>query len=160
MIKQLRIDNRLVHGEVIALWLPSLSADTLVLADDMTAKTPMMSMAMQLAKPKGIEMPILSIDDAISYLNDSANEKKRIFVICADIQAAIRLAKACDEIQDINIGAVSHKPGAKQVSMRVFVDDKDIEGLRELDKLNRNVFQQTKTDEKVVSLKGILSSLK
>lgn len=159
MIKQLRIDDRLIHGEVVVLWLNYTGADTIIVADDQHAKNPMLTMTLNLAKPKGIAMHVLTIDDAISYVNDLSHENEKIFIVCANAQNALKLVVGSDAIQEINIGAMRSSAGKKQVSLKVYVDHQDIIDLNTIDSLNRNIYQQTKPDQKRVSLKDLTAKL-
>lgn len=56
MIRQLRIDDRLVHGEVVALWVSNLGVNTIVIADDAYASNPINAMTANLVKPKGVNL--------------------------------------------------------------------------------------------------------
>ena len=160
MIRQMRIDNRLIHGEIVALWIPNLGADTLVIADTAYASNQIMKMSALLAKPKNCDFEILTIDDAISFLSDPANEKRKILVICGTTDNALTLVKNCEDIKDVNVGGAAHAEGKKQVSMRVYLDEKDVENLKEINGLGRNVFQQTKPDEKAMSFNEMLGKVK
>ena len=106
MIIQLRIDDRLIHGEVVAMWLGYTNADVVCVADDATATNAMLKMAMSLAKPAGIDMPILTVDDAISYLNENADSKRRIFAVTQNVQNAVKIAQGVEALKDVNAGAM------------------------------------------------------
>jgi mannose/fructose/N-acetylgalactosamine-specific phosphotransferase system component IIB len=62
MITQLRIDDRLFHGEIIVLWVPSLKVNSVVVADDEYASNQLNIVTAQLSKPKYVKLNILKID--------------------------------------------------------------------------------------------------
>ncbi|SJZ38294.1 PTS sugar transporter subunit IIB [Anaerorhabdus furcosa] len=159
MIKQLRIDDRLIHGEVVVLWLSHTGADTVIVADDQHATNPMLTMTLNLAKPKGVTMHVLTLEDTIKYVNDGSHDVEKIFIVCANAQNALKLVQGCEAIHEVNIGAMRSSNGKKQVTLKVFVDQKDVEDLKEIEKLDRTIYQQTKPDQKRVSLKEIASKL-
>lgn len=159
MIRQLRIDDRLVHGEVVTLWVSNLGADCIVIANDMYATNPMMKMTATLVKPKNVAMEILTINDAINYCNTKRETKDKVFVVCGNVQDALKLVEGCDGITEINVGAVRHSEGKKQVNLKVFLDDKDVEDLNTMKNLGRTIFQQTKPDQGRVSLQEMLNKL-
>ncbi|MFV0479398.1 MAG: PTS sugar transporter subunit IIB [Anaerorhabdus sp.] len=159
MIKQLRIDDRLIHGEVVVLWLNHTSADTVVVADDEHATNPMLTMTLNLAKPKGVAMHVLTVDDAIKYLNDGTHDNEKIFVVCNNAQKALKLSQNCEMIQEVNVGAMRAAAGKKQVNLKVFLDDQDLKDLLEIENLGKVIYQQTKPDQKRVSLKEIAAKL-
>lgn len=157
MIKQLRIDDRLVHGEIVALWIPRLGVDTVVVANDTYANNPMLSMTLTLAKPRGCDMPVLTVDNAIAFLNDPAHEREKILVVCNCLQDAEKLVSACEEIKEVNVGAVRSAPGKKQVDLKVFLDEDDIRIIQELEAKGRTIYQQTKPDMKQRSASDVVA---
>ena len=160
MIRQLRIDDRLVHGEVVALWVSNLGVNTIVIADDAYASNPINAMTANLVKPKGVNLYLKKISEALDYINDPSHEKEKIFVVCANAQNALTLVKGCEKITEVNVGAMCHSPGKKQVNLKVFVDEQDMKDLSEIANLGRVIFQQTKPDQKRVTLQEMLNKVK
>ena len=78
MIKLARIDDRLLHGQVAFTWVSSLGIDCIVVANDKVAKDDFQKMAMGLAKPPSAKLHILSLADAILFLNDSKNKNAKM----------------------------------------------------------------------------------
>ena len=160
MIRQLRIDDRLVHGEVVALWVSNLGVNTIVIADDAYASNPINAMTANLVKPKNVNLYLKKISEALDYINDPSHEKEKIFVVCANAQNALTLVKGCENITEVNVGAMRHSSGKKQINLKVFVDDQDMKDLSEIANLGRVIFQQTKPDQKRVTLQEKLNKAK
>ena len=102
MITQLRIDDRLFHGEIIVLWVPSLKVNSVVVADDAYASNKLNIVTANLSKPKYIKLNILSIEDAIKYVNDPEHQKEKILVTCYDPQNALKICNAVPDIPEVN----------------------------------------------------------
>jgi fructoselysine and glucoselysine-specific PTS system IIB component len=119
MIKLLRIDDRLVHGQVALTWTPSLGADCLVVANDKTAKDEFLKMTMNLAKPASAKLLIKSLDDTIKFLSDERSKHMKIFVLVNSVQDAAVLAEALPEIKSINFGGIRGKEGSKLISKAI-----------------------------------------
>jgi fructoselysine and glucoselysine-specific PTS system IIB component len=132
MIKLLRIDDRLVHGQVALTWTPSLGADCLVVANDKTAKDEFLKMTMNLAKPANAKLLIKSLDDTIKFLSDERSRHMKIFVLVNSVQDAAVLAEALPEIKSINFGGIRRKEGSKLISKAIAVNDADITIIKEL----------------------------
>lgn len=160
MIRQLRIDDRLVHGEVVTLWVSNLGVNTVIIADDAYASNPINAMTANLVKPKNVNLHLKKISEALDYINDEAHEKEKIFVVCGNAQNALMLVQGCDKITEVNVGAMRHADGKKQVNLKVFVDEQDMKNLCEIDRLGRVIFQQTKPDHKRVTLQEMLNKAK
>jgi fructoselysine/glucoselysine PTS system EIIB component len=132
MLKLLRIDDRLVHGQVAFTWTPALGADCLVVANDRAAKDEFLRMTMGLAKPAGAKLMILTIAAAITYINDVQNKGQGLLVLVDSVRDAHALAEGVAEIRSINFGGIRVKPGAKAVSKALALTDDDIILIREL----------------------------
>src|ERR1700722_4899155 len=116
MLKLVRIDDRLVHGQVAFTWTPALSADCLVVANDRAAKDEFLRMTMGLAKPAGARLMILTVAAAVSYINDVQNKGQGLLVLVDSVKDAHALAEGVPEIRSINFGGIRVKPGAKPVT--------------------------------------------
>ncbi len=149
MIKLARIDDRLVHGQVAFTWVASLSIDCLVVANDKVAKDDFQKMAMGLAKPPSARLLILSVADAIAYLNDNKSKNAKILLLVNCISDAYRLSEGVSEIKSINFGGIRTKEGARLISKAVAVSDDDIKIINlMLDKGLELEVRQVPTDKK------------
>jgi fructoselysine/glucoselysine PTS system EIIB component len=149
MIKLVRIDDRLVHGQVSFTWVPSLGTDCLLVANDKIAKDDFQKMTMGLAKPAGVKLLIKSVSDATVFLNDEKNKALKILVLINAVKDAHTLANGVQEIRSINFGGIRAKEGAKLISKAVAVTDEDIVIIKEL--LQRGIeleIRQVPSDEK------------
>lgn len=149
MIKLIRIDDRLVHGQVAFTWVPSLGTDCLLVANDKIAKDDFQKMTLGLAKPAGIKLLIKSVSDAVAFLNDEKNKSLKILVLINAVKDAFALASGVQEIRSINFGGIRAKEGAKLFSKAVALTDEDVVIIREL--LKRGIeleIRQVPSDEK------------
>lgn len=104
MIKMVRVDHRLLHGQVAFSWTSTLSADCILIADDDTAKNDLKKSAMKLAKPNGVKLVIKTVDKAIEALNEGVTDKYNLFIVVANIESASKLISGCPEIKQLNLG--------------------------------------------------------
>jgi|SRR5579859_6870854 len=132
MLKLLRIDDRLVHGQVAFTWTPALGVDCLLVANDRTAKDEFLRMTLGLAKPAGVKLLIRTIADTIGYLNDAKNTNQELLVLVDSVKDAHALAMGVGEIRSINFGGIRVKAGARSVSKAIAVTENDILLIREL----------------------------
>lgn len=132
MIKCVRIDHRLLHGQVAFSWSRFLDADCILLASDNLVKDELKMTAMRMAKPTGLKLVMKSIDDSIKALNSGATDKYKLFIITESVEDVYRLANGVGFIKSINIGGMKARDDRKQISKAVFVSDDDIAKLKEL----------------------------
>jgi len=149
MIKLIRIDDRLVHGQVAFTWVPSLGIDCLIVANDKIAKDDFQKMTLGLAKPAGVKFLIKSVADTIVFLNDEKSKPAKILALINSVKDAATLAMGVSEISSINLGGIRARENAKLISKAVAVTDEDVVLLKEL--LQKGIeleIRQVPTDEK------------
>ena len=132
MVKLLRIDDRLVHGQVAFTWTPALGVDCLFVANDRVAKDEFLRMTLGLAKPAGAKLLIKSVADAVTYLNDAKNAGQQLLVLVDSVKDAHALAMGVAGIGSVNFGGIRAKAGARSVSKAVSLTEDDILLIREL----------------------------
>ena len=107
MIKMLRIDDRLLHGQVVFMWTKQLNIKGIIVANDELVTDPIQSLAMKLAVPEHLKLLIKTIDEAAKLINDPRAAGMNILVVMKNpIDAARLLQKIEDKsvIERVNIG--------------------------------------------------------
>lgn len=133
MIKHLRIDNRLIHGQVAVTWMSYIDAKAIIVCNDDVAKDPIQKMTLPLAA-RGKDVKVFSVQETIDYTNANPNEK--IFIICKFPNDALRLLEAGVVIEVINVGNAAPVTGTtfKMVTKSIAVTKEDAEVYREIEK--------------------------
>ena len=82
MIKVLRVDDRLLHGQVAVAWTNYYKIDTIVVANDKLITDATMQMAFKLATPPEVTLSMKSLDGAVAVINNPKHAARTIMVIC------------------------------------------------------------------------------
>jgi PTS system mannose-specific IIB component len=129
VIAFIRIDSRLIHGQVIEAWLPHLNVERILVADDTAATDPLVRTAIGLAVPPDIEVVLAGIADVDfrRYTNDAV----RTLVLLRDVPSAMR-AYARGLAGPLNLGNVHDGPLRHPVSRHVYLTSTEREQLLEL----------------------------
>jgi len=130
VITFLRIDSRLIHGQVVEAWLPGLKVARVVVADDEAAHSPLMKTAMGLAVPPELEVDIRPLDEV--PFPEIAADSIRTLLLLRDIPALIEATRRGLPVSRVNLGNVHHGPMRKQVSASVFLNAEEMEQLKKL----------------------------
>lgn len=147
MIKMVRVDHRLLHGQVAFTWIKSVGADCILIANDAVAANDLRMAALRMAKPEGCKLVMKSIDDSVKALNTGVTDKYNLFIITETIADVARLAGAVDGIDEINLGGVKVEEGKKQISKAVFVSDEECDIIRDLEGRGVHMYVQMVPDE-------------
>ena len=130
MINFLRIDGRLIHGQVVEAWLPGLKVARVVVADDEAAHSPLMKTAMGLAVPPELEVDIRPLRE-VPFAAIAA-DSIRTLLLLRDIPALIQAKASGLPRTRVNLGNVHHGPMRRQVSTSVFLNAEEMAQLKAL----------------------------
>jgi len=136
-----RVDNRLVHGQVLEAWLPALDAHGILVADDEAAGNVLARSAMALAIPPGINFEVLRVEAAAGLLRPGGKgpQAPRTLVLLRDVRDAVALSEAGVPVPQLNLGNVHFGRGRKQVSPSVFLDAGELAALEKLSRAGTQV---------------------
>ena len=152
MITLMRIDNRLIHGQVALLWTKYLNVNRIVVANDKIAENDIQKAALKMACPATAKCSVLNVNDAVAVLNDPRAEQLRILVIVNNPTDARRLVEAVPSIPLINIsnyGALGDDGGNRtKITETVLASDTDFDEFARIEKTGiRCQYQVTPTDK-------------
>ena len=128
-IKLVRVDYRLIHGQVVARWLKVCPVRRIVLVDDVLGNDEFMSDIYKMAVPKGKDVDIVTIDKPKEVLD---NTDDTVFLISKDIETCLKLVEKGVELPAINVGAVPNEEGRKLITTGVAISQKELDMLEEL----------------------------
>lgn len=139
----IRIDDRLVHGQVVTAWLKALSAKEIIIVDDTAGKNQIIQTALKLAVPKGIGFTILAFEDLAS--SRDLLVKKGVLLIVKSSQAAERVIQEVHNFSEttLNIGNIGKADGRKKYTNSVYLDDEAYQTLERISQNINNIFYQT-----------------
>lgn len=112
MIKHLRIDNRLIHGQVAVAWQKYINAKVIIVCNDAVAKDPIQKMALPLAARES-KVLVYGIEETLKYAKEHADEQ--VFVIAKFPQDALAILDAGEKVAEINVGNAAPVMGTKYV---------------------------------------------
>lgn len=156
MIKLLRADDRLIHGQVAVSWTSYLGADTIVVANDKAITDKLLQMAFAMAKPPQAVLSVKSLDGAAAVINNPKHEGRTIFVVTASVEDALYLMEKCPSVLQLCVGGIRQAPGRRMVERQVYLDEKDMAALEKIHTLGRDIFLQAVPTEKKLSYEDIV----
>ena len=132
-IALLRIDDRLIHGQVVIGWIPHLRAQAVVVACDAAAADATQTMLMEMAMPEDVSLLVLPVDAAARRLQDN-DDQRRVLALVPGPREALRLLELGVKCAAVNVGGLHYTAGRVQLGKAIFLGDKDREALRVISK--------------------------
>ena len=147
MIKLVRVDHRLIHGQVAFTWTKFLSTDCILIASDELLKDDLRMAGLRMAKPSNVKLVMKSVEDSAKALNSGVTDKYNLLILCESVEDVYRLAKKVPSITAINLGGTKSADDRKNISKAVNVSQDDIKMIKELSEDGRSVFVQLVPDD-------------
>lgn len=128
-----RVDSRLVHGQVLEAWVPSVNADCIVVANDLVAVNNFQCSIMQAAVPSSIKLIIGSLQETAEILNSAQMLKKRVLLLFINAGDALQVRKMGVNYAKLNLGNMHSGDATNRYSCTIALDAADIENLRQIE---------------------------
>ncbi len=163
-VAALRIDDRLIHGQVAMTWTKQLKVNGIVVANDDAAADNTQKMALKMAVPAGIKSLIKPVDDAIRILNDPRAKNMRILVLTRTVKDALRIRKEVGQIDFLNLGNTGRFDGIDvseklQLTPTIMLTDAELECLKELAALDPKLCMQQVPNDEARLVKDVIEKL-
>ncbi|MDO5292725.1 MAG: PTS sugar transporter subunit IIB [bacterium] len=147
MIEMMRVDDRLIHGQVAVMWSKELRVDRIIVASDTIAADSIQVSALKMAAPAGVKAAILPLEKVIGIINDPRSKNLRILVISNTPADLLEVAKGISEKPVLNIANYGRIGGGglstkKKVSESVYVTKEDERVVAEIHDLGIEVIHQ------------------
>lgn len=152
-----RVDERLIHGQVVIGWGSQLRPRRYLVVDDSLAGSEWEQELYRLSLPDGTDVQFVTLEQARERLPDWRNEEVRSVLLTRDVRTMLGLAEAgLLDGAKVNVGGVHHAPGRTRVRPYLYLDEADRERLRRLDELGVEVGARDLPGSARVSLESLL----
>lgn len=132
-VELFRIDDRLIHGQVVVGWGQPLGVEFIVLVDDEVRASEWEQELYRMGVPPSIAVIFASVDEAASLLPQWQSDARRGIVLTGDIAAMARLSTAANgAINEVNLGGIHFREGRRERLRYVYLSDQEGDALREL----------------------------
>ena len=128
----IRVDSRLIHGQVITKWLNYSKANVIVVVDDELSKDSFMSEIYKASAPNGIIVEILSIDDFMKNTRTHKYNNKRLLILLKNIETVYELYLRQFKMEHIQLGGLPSGVGKKAIYKAIFLNEEEINKLRDI----------------------------
>ena len=131
-VELVRIDDRLVHGQVVEAWVPHVKAGLVVVVSEAAAEDATQQALMRLALPDAIGLKVLRPGEALAFFKSPECERARTLVLLPSPREALALVDGGFAVKTINVGGLHYSAGRMQLGRVIFLSDEDRRTLNEL----------------------------
>jgi len=124
-----RIDDRLIHGQVVQGWLKAIDVDIVLIASDVVAQDEIQQLLMAMTMPSDVELVIENLKDATSKVVNGQYGEKKMMILTASPSDVLYMLDNGVDFKSVNVGGMHFKNGKKQLLYNLYVDVIDLEDL-------------------------------
>lgn len=125
-IEVVRIDDRLIHGQIVQGWLKVIQVDKILLISDEVAEDKMQQILLSMAMPSNVKLVVKNVKDASYELLNDVYDKDKLMVLFSNPQDIVKVLDNGFKFKSINVGGMHFTHGKVQILKNLSVDKEDI----------------------------------
>ena len=128
-----RIDDRLIHGQVVLGWGQQMQLGFIVLVDDEVAESEWERELYRMGVPPEVDIVFETVKGAAARLAEFQSDPRPGILLTGDVESMARLVSMCSVLRSVNLGGIHHKNGRVQRLRYVFLTPEEESALRALE---------------------------
>ena len=124
-IKLARIDDRLIHGQVVTVWAREAKAERILVIDDAVAVDEVRRVLLKQAAPPGVKVNVVSVEKAVKVFNNPKYGNEDVMFLFVGPSAPLRMIRDGVPITSINVGGMQFRTGRIQVTKACSVSSEE-----------------------------------
>ena len=154
-LRLVRIDDRLIHGQVVAGWLRALGGQRIVIVDDATARDEFLREVLTLAAPEGVPVEVLDLARGAARCLELAATAEPVIVLARSPRTILGLRQAGVPIDVVDLGGMGAGPGRKRIHKTISMSSDEIRDVRQLEQLGTRVEVQIVVDDRPIPFSSL-----
>ena len=146
-----RVDDRLIHGEVVSVWTPSLNINRIIIVDDEVAADAFNKRVIKALAPNGVRCNVYSVEKGADILQrDSKDPAERVMVLTKTPITYDRMADLGLKLSDVNLGGMGLRGERTPFIKNVACSPDEIEAIKNLIEKGTHVYYQLVPEQQVI----------
>ena len=147
-IKMIRLDDRLIHGQIVTAWAKNQNINRIWIIDNGVSKDAFIKNVMQMVAPADTELVITGEDEIKELVEKFDNDPEKTLILVKYPYVAQKVFQAGIEIKAFNIGGMGAGPGRKKLYKNISASQKEVDTLSEIAKSGIDVYFQVTPNER------------
>ena len=159
-IVHVRVDDRLIHGQVATRWSTGLRVNRIMIIDDIIAASDHEKAVLRMAAPSGVNTSILPFEKAAANIKAGNYQGQRVLLVVKSPEILVRLQEEGLELPQVNIGNLSNRFGTVQIKKSVSLSADEEKAIQTLLNSGVKVTAQMVPDDPETSIEVFLNKAK
>ena len=131
-VLHVRMDNRLIHGQILVSWNSALKLDHIIVCNDNVAKDPLQVAVLKAVAPPGAKVSIMGVKETADYCLGPQSQNEKIFVLAKFPEDGWGLVENGLKLPVLNLGNQAYVRNSKKVSNTVFLTETGVQALKKI----------------------------
>ncbi|MBI3753805.1 MAG: PTS sugar transporter subunit IIB [Deltaproteobacteria bacterium] len=150
-----RVDDRMVHGQIMEAWAPFCMATSIIVASDEAKKDRIRKIAIESCSSKALAIKVEGIEEALRDVTSEDMNKERVIIIFSTLKELLQACNKGFRVSHVNIGNMHHYNGkGRMITQSVYIDEEDEVILRSLLKLGIELDIRAVPSDKRIAYSG------
>lgn len=145
-----RVDDRLIHGEVVSVWTPSLSVNRIVVADDGVAADKFNSKVIKVLAPEGVKVNVYTVDEASEKMKTEGPKGERVMILAKTPVTFRRMVENGLDIKEVNLGGMGIRDERTPFIKNVACSPEEKESIKSMIEKGVRVYYQLVPEQQVI----------
>lgn len=152
-----RIDDRLIHGQVVTSWINNTQSNKIIIVDDELAKNEFLTNVFVMAAPKGLPVEVKSVDQVAKEWIENEFGSGTVLMLFKKISSLKEAYEKGFRVDYVQIGGLASGPGRKLVVKAIGLSHQDAADLKELNEKGVEVVFQSMPGEKSITIQSVIN---
>ncbi len=152
-----RVDDRLIHGEVVTAWIPHSQANKVLVVDDTVAADKFNKRVLAALAPQGTEVAVLSVAGATKALQKDPKPGERVLILTKTPIVFEQLLDGGVAIKQVNLGGMGIRGDRQPFVNNVSASPEEVDAIRRMKKEKGvDVYYQLVPEQKRVEIDNLI----
>lgn len=153
-----RVDDRLIHGEVVSVWTPSLQANTILIVDDDVAKDKFNLKVLKSLAPAGVKVFVITQEKAADRLMAEGKPGEKIIMLAKTPITYDYLVKAGVPLKEVNLGGMGIRGARRPFIKNVAASPEEVDAIEDMTNRGVHVYYQLVPEQGVVEVPDAIAN--
>lgn len=155
-VKFIRIDDRLIHGQVVTAWIKTYQAKKILIVDDIVAKDDFLKNVLKMVKPSGVDLIIKGTENLNETIEAIEENKANAIILMKTPETAKKVFESQVHLKELNVGGMG--ANAKRVALykNVSASKEEVAILKEIEEMGVKVYFQATPNDKQIELNSVI----
>ncbi|MDD5793129.1 MAG: PTS sugar transporter subunit IIB [Erysipelotrichaceae bacterium] len=149
-----RIDDRLIHGQVVTAWLKKTDGNLIVIPDDGVAKDVFMQRVLKAAAPKGVDLRVMTVADGAKFLLEESAPNEKVVILAKYPATYVSLIEAGCKFDEIVLGGMVNNPKRKPFIKQCACTDEEAADMEKIVDAGIHLYFQLVPGQTVIECAG------